>query len=251
MISVTLIFYGNLKDLLKKGLPQNGIIHHSLNRRASVKDVIESFGVPHPEIQWLKINGQQLGFDSILQDKDKVEISPLTPPFDVFKVSILRPDPLEKIRFVVDVNVGKLAALLRMAGFDTVYQNSLIDVDLADIADQEKRVLLTKDCNLLKRKKVVFGHLVREIQPLRQFPEIINLFQLIKKMRPFSRCLLCNSLLKPVAKEDILHRLEPLTKKYYNSFQFCPECDKIYWPGSHRQKMQGYFHALTSKNELI
>lgn len=251
MISVTLIFYGNLKDLLKKDGPQNGIIRHSFDRRASVKDVIESFGVPHPEIQWLKINGRQLGFNIILQDKDQVEVSPLTPPFDVFTATILRPSPLEKIRFVVDVNVGKLANLLRMAGFDTVYRNSLIDVDLADIADKEKRILLTKDRNLLKRKKVVFGHLVREIHPLRQFSEIINLFRLAKEVRPFSRCLLCNSLLKPVAKEDILHRLEPLTRRYYNSFHFCPKCDKIYWPGSHRQKMQGYFHTLIGKNGLI
>lgn len=245
MTTVTLVFHDNLKELLAHDVDEKGAVLHCFDRRASVKDVIESFGVPHPEIQWLKVNGTEVGFDNILQDNDFVEISPLTPPFNVLTATVLRPEPIKAIRFVVDVNVGKLATLLRIAGFDTAYDNDLNDIELARIAEKEQRILLTRDTHLLKRKNVLFGHLVREIQPQKQLVEVIRLFQLKTHIRPYTRCLLCNALLKPVAKQEIMHRLKPLTRKYYDTFHLCPECDKIYWPGSHRDKMQDYIMSLS------
>ena len=109
--------------------------------------------------------------------------------------------------------------------------------ELVEVAGREKRILLSKDKALLKRKEVVFGYLVREIHPERQLAEIVHLFGLKEQCKPLSRCLRCNGLLQPVGKEQIIERLEPLTKKYYDSFHQCPGCGKIYWPGTHRDKM--------------
>lgn len=244
MLTITLVFHGNLQDLLPAGLAKDGAVEHSFDRRASIKDVVESLGVPHPEIERLAVNGQEVGFDYIVLDGDRVQVWPLSRPVDVFTPTVLRPIPLAALVFVVDVNVGKLAALLRMAGFDTAYQHDFIDVEIARIAEKESRILLTRDCNLLKRKSVSFGHLVRAVKPLEQLLEVVRLFQLEDKLRPFSRCMRCNQPLAPVAKEMVLHRLEPLTKRYYDTFYFCAVCDKVYWPGSHRQKMLEYLNVI-------
>lgn len=241
---ITLVFHGNLKDLPAKKIAGQKLVHHLLSRRASVKDVIESFGVPHPEIMYLRVNGRDENFSYIVRHLDDIELWPLTPPVDVFSATLLRPEPLEKIAFAVDVNVGKLANLLRMAGFDTLYRADISDDELAHTAAHEKRILLTRDSSLLKRKCVIFGHLVREIISWQQLQEIICLYQLAENMKPFSRCLRCNAGLVPVAKDEILHRLQPLTKKYYQIFHLCRRCDKIYWQGSHRQSMQANIENL-------
>jgi hypothetical protein len=124
-----------------------------------------------------------------------------------------------------------------MAGFDTCYLKSVPDSELAEVARQEGRILLSKDKDLLKRKMITFGRLVREVTPEKQLCEIIELYGLKQMLQPFSRCLRCNNVLQPVEKQKILDRLEPLTIKYYNSFYMCGRCRNIYWPGSHREKM--------------
>lgn len=101
-----------------------------------------------------------------------------------------------------------------MTGFDTFYRNEIADPDLVAVAVREKRILLSKDTDLLKRKRVVFGSLVREIQPERQLTEIVHLLGIREQFKPLSRCLRCNALLQPVEKRQILDRLEPLTQKY-------------------------------------
>lgn len=164
-------------------------------------------------------------------------VYPLRAPMDVLTATLLRPDPLTGITFAVDMNVGKLATLLRMAGFDTFYKNTISDLELAEVATQQKRILLSKDKDLLKRKTVVFGYLVREVYPKKQLGEVIHLFGLRDQVKPLTRCLNCNAPLHAVGKQQILDQLEPLTKKYYNDFRRCPLCNKIYWPGSHRDNM--------------
>ncbi|MCK5324333.1 MAG: hypothetical protein KAJ45_09300, partial [Desulfobulbaceae bacterium] len=165
MNTIHIKFHGNLGDLLTQPADENGSLNLSFNRRASIKDVIESLGIPHAEIERLLVNHKEVTFEYIAKDTDQVDVFGLTPPFDLFSPSLLRPEPLKQIRFVVDVNVGKLATFLRMSGFDTFYKNGMTDPELAEISEQEKRILLTKDCNLLKRKNVIFGHLVREVDP--------------------------------------------------------------------------------------
>ena len=81
----------------------------------------------------------------------------------------------------------------------------------------------------------------RKTNPIDQLGEVVKLFGLERQFAPFSRCLECNTLLEKISKKDVIHRLEPLTKKYYSSFSICTQCDKIYWPGSHIEKMRQLF----------
>jgi len=247
LAEITLTFHSNLQELLVRRLAGSALVFHSLERRASVKDVVESFGIPHPEIGRLIINGRATGFEALVVDRDSIEIWPLTPPCDVLIPSILRPELLARMSFMVDINVAKLAGLLRMAGFDTLYEPELTDGELAEIAVDEKRILLTRDRNLLKRRNVVFGHLVREAKPRQQLLEVVQLYGLVDKLQPFTRCLRCNGKLVPVDKETILHRLEPLTIKYYDLFHRCTSCDQVYWPGSHRERMDGDLATLVRR----
>ena len=244
MTTVSFIFHGYLKQLLKKELRNASTFLHYFDRRASIKDVIESLGIPHPVIESLIVNGQEVGFDYILLDNDTVEVSPLTPPVNPFIPTVLRPEALEKISFTVDVNAGKLALFLRMLGFDTVYENNTINDRLVEIAQSENRILLTRDATLLKRKIIMHGYLLREQDPKRQLVEIVRLYDLCSRIKPLTRCIPCNGLLVPTSKEVILERLEPLTRKYYHSFHICEECRKIYWPGSHQEKINRFIENI-------
>ena len=247
MAAVSFIFHNYLRDMLKKKRgsvpPEPSFLYH-LDRKASIKDVIESLGVPHPVVGKLNINGTEAGFDYIVRDRDVVEAWPLTPPVNPLVPDILRPEALGRIAFVVDINVGKLALYLRTLGFDTVYGSDARDGILAAIARSQKRILLTRDTSLLKRKIVTHGYLLRAHDPIRQLIEVIQLYDLSSRVMPLSRCIPCNGLLVPVSKETIMDRLEPLTKKYFESFQICEQCEKIYWPGSHQEKILAFIQSV-------
>jgi len=230
-------FWGNLKELLRPPFRGQKMVAYQLTRQASVKDIIEALGVPHTEVGRLTVAGRELSFAALGAENDRLDVYPLCPPVDVLTPTLLRPEPLASITFAVDMNVGKLATLLRMAGFDTFYRNYISDSELIEVAVREKRIVLSKDRDLLKRKDVVFGYLVREIYPEKQLAEIVHLFGLKEQFKPLSRCLRCNALLQPVEKRRILNRLEPLTQTYYHAFHRCPCCDRIYWPGTHRDTM--------------
>ena len=234
-------FHGALADLLSRDDPGpelRGMVIYPVTRRASIKDVIEALGPPHTEVASIEADGREVGFDHLLEPGEQVDIRPLAPPFDVLRPSLLRPDPLPRIAFAVDANAGRLATLLRTLGFDTAYDQALDDAPLAELAVREGRILLTKDRSLLKRALIVFGCLIRTDDPQEQLRAVLRLLDLRPPYRPFSRCLLCNALLVPVPKAEIMHRLLPLTRRHYFDFHRCPHCDKIYWPGSHHDHMR-------------
>ena len=208
-----------------------------LTRRTSVKDFLEAQGIPHTEIYRLLINETEADFSAIVEPADRIEVFGPPVPLDLTLPTRLRPGLRSGLRFGCDANVGRLAGLLRLAGFDTFYRRELPDGELAGLVVREGRVLLTRDLDLLKRKEVVFGRLVRASAPDEQLREIINLFGLAALIQPLSRCLHCNAVLQPVAKEEISQRLEPLTRKYYDEFKICPGCRRIYWPGSHQERI--------------
>jgi len=133
---------------------------------------------------------------------------------------------------------------LRMLGFDCTYHADTTDPELADTAARESRILLSRDRRLLMRKAVTAGCLVRSLNPPDQLREVVRRFNLLEWIRPFRRCIRCNDLLAPVAKETILDRLEPLTRLYYNEFSQCPSCQQIYWKGSHFERMQRIISSL-------
>ncbi len=233
-----LYFHGNLRPLLPPRWRQEKEVAYSLCRRASIKDIIESLRVPHPEVGRLLINGREAGFSHIPLGGERVDIFPLTPEPSVTRPSLLRPKPLPRVAFLVDINVGKLATLLRMAGLDSLYEPRLQGRKLAVLAAHSQRILLSRDRQILQYAEVSHGHLVRAQDPLLQLAEIITLYQLQQDLVPFSRCLRCNTLLADVEKQAILHRLEPLTRKYFHIFKQCPGCGRIYWKGSHQQAME-------------
>jgi uncharacterized protein with PIN domain len=165
-------------------------------------------------------------------------VYPVFESLDISPITRLRPKPLRKIRFILDVHLGKLARYLRFLGFDTLYRNDYEDDELAHISAENKRILLTRDRNLLKRSVITHGYYVRSTDPRQQLAEIIRRFQLAPPYPLLKRCTLCNAPLSPIAKERILHLLPPSTQKYYHRFFRCQSCDKIYWKGSHYQNMQ-------------
>jgi len=205
--------------------------------KATVKHLIESAGPPHTEVGAIRVAGRAVGFDHVPTAGQSLIVEAIAPPWDVLSPCLLRPQPLKALRFVADVNVGKLALLLRMAGLDTAYGPRWADEDLAGLAEKEGRIVLTKDSALLKRRQVVFGRYVRAVLPDDQLVEVLGLFGIGRAPAPFSRCLRCNTPLAPVAKTAIDHRLEPKTRLYFDRFTICPTCNRIFWQGSHRQAM--------------
>ncbi|MGM0645089.1 MAG: Mut7-C RNAse domain-containing protein [Thermodesulfobacteriota bacterium] len=231
---------------LARFVPQadgRGEVRYPLERRASVKDVLESLGVPHTEIGSLSINGQWADFETLLRPGDSVLVLPPLPPVDVTRPSRLHNVPATW-RFLVDVNVGKLARMLRMLGFDAADNPVENDADLAARAVAEQRIVLSKDAGLLKRKAVVWARHLRSEDPQAQLREVVWFFGLARQSAPFTRCLRCNVALERVDKAAIAHRLLPKTKRYYHEFARCPECDRLYWRGSHYAQMHKWLGAM-------
>ena len=231
-------FHGEISHLLRPRWRSLHPIFQPVTRAASIKDVIESFGPPHTEIGAITCNGQPVDFSWPVKTVQRCDFFPVTPPWDVTRPTLLRPDPLPGLGFIVDINVGRLARYLRMAGFDTLHEATWEIQDILWIVQQEHRILLTRNLDLLKRKQVVFGRAIRANTPAEQLREVLDLFAIEQPPPPLSRCLKCNGLLEPIAKEKILHRLEPLTIRYFNTFRLCRHCDNIYWAGSHADRMR-------------
>ncbi|MFP4516727.1 MAG: Mut7-C RNAse domain-containing protein [Desulfovibrionales bacterium] len=236
MCSAAIRFHGELKDFLRPG-NTSGLVRYPLDRRASIKDVIEALGPPHTEVGAIRINGTEAGFEHLLEEGQAVEVMPQPIPIPVTRATLLRPEPLPKIRFIVDVNVGKLANLLRILGFDAAFDHQYRDAQIAEIANVQGRIVLTMDRDLLKRSLVVHGRLIRSHIPEVQLRQVLHDFGLSGPFPLFSRCVRCNVGLVPVPKTEILPRLEPKTRKYFHEFHVCPQCDRIYWQGSHHDKM--------------
>ena len=235
-------FYEELNDFLPPGCRKQ-TLGYCFNGHPGIKDCIEAQGVPHTEVELLIVNGMSVDFSYRLQDRDRVAVYPMFESFDITPVLKLREEPLRRTAFVVDVNLGKLARRLRLLGFDALYSNRYHDAEVADIAAAEKRIVLTRDRRLLYAKRITHGYWVRSVYPEEQTQEVLRRFDLCGQIHPFRRCLMCNGLLKPVDKAEILHRLEPKTKLYYDVFFTCADCGRIYWEGSHLEKMRAWCGA--------
>ena len=219
-----------------------------LKKARSVKDLIESIGVPHTEVELIFVNGKSVDFNYQVQDGDHISVYPTVESLDISplksSISHCQPKLLDQPAFILDVHLGRLAAYLRMLGFDTLYRNDYDDPELADISADENRILLTCDRRLLMRKQVSYGYFVRARQPQQQILEIFQRFDLYGKQKPFTRCMFCNGKTRPVNKQQIESRLLPKTKKYFDEFYQCESCDKIYWQGSHYLKMQKMINKI-------
>lgn len=238
-------FYAELNDFLPPEL-RHREFEHCFALTGSVKDMIESLGVPHPEVELILINGASVPFSASVSDADIVSTYPHFRSLNVSEISLIAPEPLPEARFVLDIHLGRLASYLRMAGFDTLYRNDYADYELAEISAGEQRILLTADRGLLKRGIVTHGYYVRSRQPREQLLEVFRRYDLLSSVSAFTRCLECNAPLVTTSKNAVLNRLEPRTRELYTEFSICTVCNRVYWKGSHYEHMRKVLEAVAS-----
>lgn len=236
MTEAILLVNDQLNDFLPKSKKGKSIIC-TFNGNPSVKHLIESQGIPHTEIGQILVNDLSVEFNCKVHFGDLIEVFPASPQLDLLAGLYSNGKITFEPCFVLDNHLGKLATYLRIFGFDANYRNDIQDDELVEISSNADRILLTRDRQLLMHKTIRYGYWVRALKPENQVTEIIHRFGLKELIAPFHRCLRCNISLQPVSKEAIVHKLEPLTKRYFDDFRICPECDQIYWKGSHYERM--------------
>jgi len=239
-------FYAELNDFL---VPSSRMqtLTYSFDVGGSVKDMIESLGVPHTEVDLILVNGEPVNFTYRVQDADKISVYPRFHSLEISPAAHLQAQPSGELRFAADGNLGRLAGYLRMLGFDTLYRSDYRDDELAQVSADEGRILLTRDRGVLMRSIVSRGYCVRETDPHRQLIEILQSFNLIPSIFPFRRCIHCNALLQPAEKRSVSDRLLPQTKQHYDEFYICPQCKRIYWKGSHYRHMLRFIDNIVDR----
>ena len=228
--------YAELNDFLpceSRGLT----LRRPFQPHQTVKDVLEAMGIPHTEVDLIVVNGKPEDFTHRPASGDRIAAYPMFEALDIGSTTRLRPVPLRDPRFVVDVNIGRLARLLRLLGLDVWWSSDADDETLVDISLAQRRILLTRDRALLKRRVITHGVFVHSDDPEEQTLEVIRRLDLSERLAPLTRCLRCNGELVAVRKEEVIDRLEPLTRRYYSDFSRCADCGRIYWPGSHHARM--------------
>jgi hypothetical protein len=223
-------------DFFLRSALRDRSIERSLSEKTSIKDVVESFGVPHPEVDVILVNGQPMDFDYALENDAEIEVYPVATSSPTFKYKRMQAAGCS--RFVVDGHLGKLARDLRLLGFDVAYDPHAEDRQLLEIMERENRALLTRDRRLLMHSVVKTGYCPRSQNAVEQTVEVVRRFELLGSLAPFTRCIRCNAPLRKVSKAEIIESLEPLTKIYYQEFRRCVGCGQIYWSGSHFSRLQ-------------
>ncbi|MGE5861991.1 MAG: Mut7-C RNAse domain-containing protein [Ignavibacteria bacterium] len=230
-------FYEELNDFLPEEKKKKQF-EHNFRGRDSIKDMVESLGVPHIEVDMILVNGYSVDFNYIVQDKDEISVYPEFESFDISNAQHLRGKPLRNPKFIVDVQLGTLVKYMRMLGLDTFYRNSYKKNEIIEISLKERRVILTKDKELLKRNEITHGYWLRNNNPDLQIKELINRFDLRNEIKEFTKCIQCNTELINVDKKDIQEKLPPKIREHQNEFSYCRTCNKIYWKGTHYEKMK-------------
>lgn len=243
MANLRLRFYQELNDFLPATL-RGREFEHSVKGTPSVKDVIEALGVPHTEVDLILVNGRSVDFTCLLQDGDRVSVFPVFESLDIRPAIRLRPEPLRNPRFVLDAHLGRLAAYLRLLGFDSLYSPEADDAWLAEVSVREERTLLTRDRGLLKRKAVTRGYCPRQTHPRQQVVEVLRRFDLLGCARPFTRCMACNGVLERVGREVVAGSVPADVVQMYDDFTRCTACGKVYWRGSHFARLQALVEAV-------
>jgi len=236
-------FYEELNDFLPEERRKRDSTVE-IDRARSVKDAIESVGVPHTEVDLILVDGRSVGFEHVLRGGERVAVYPMFEALDIAPLVRLRPRALRDPRFVADVHLGKLARHLRMAGFDTLWTAHRDDDEIVKIAAVERRTILTRDKGMLRRGEVERGYLVRAAESEAQLVEVVRALQLERLLAPFTRCRECNVLLEEVPRKAVLDRLPELVRDAYDRFKRCPGCARVYWEGTHFERMRSVFRNI-------
>lgn len=248
MVTATFRFYEELNDFLApKRRKQEFTVPCA--QAATTKHMIEALGVPHTEVELILVNGESADFNLLLQDGDRVAVYPRFEAVDVTPLLRVRDTPLRNPRFVADAHLGGLAHLLRMLGFDTLYDNHFEDDAIVAIAARDGRIVLTRDRELLKRRAVTHGCYVHALKSEQQLREVVERLDLARSARPFTLCLHCNAPLHPVDKDGVIDRLPPKVQVYYERFSTCDVCGRVYWEGSHWRNMRRVLNELVPNGQ--
>ncbi len=239
-------FYEELNDFLPQEKQKKEFIYR-FNGSPSIKDVIEAIGIPHTEVDLILANSNPVNFGYNLEAGDRISVYPVFESLDISPISHLRPEPLRVIKFILDTHIGKLCKYLRIFGFDSLYGRDYEDLDIINTAHAEKRIILTRDKGLLKNKKVDHGYWLRSQIPEEQLKEVVLRFSLINLIRSFTRCLVCNGNLIEVNKNEVDDFLLPDTRKYYFKFVKCAVCGKVFWKGSHFERMKKFIDEFINE----
>jgi uncharacterized protein len=243
MHKIYLRFYEELNDFLPEEKRKKRFAHNYIDK-TSVKDLIESLGIPHTEVDLILVNRKSVNFKYLINDEDDISVYPVFESFNITEVQHLRPKPLRKPKFVSDVHLGRLTKYLRMMGLDVSYKNNFNDDEIVKLSLKERRAILTKDRGILKRNEVTHGYWIRTIKVEEQVEEVLKRFDLQKEIKEFTRCIECNKLLKPIKKEAIINQLPPKVTQSQNEFFHCPSCNKVYWKGTHYLHMLKFLQSI-------
>jgi uncharacterized protein with PIN domain len=248
MAKGTFRFYEELNDFLPKHR-KKATFEAEFRGKRSIKDMIEALGVPHTEIDLILVNGKSVGFNYILQNRDRVSVYPVFESLNITDVTLLRKIPLRRHKFIADINLGNIVKYMRVLGFDLYYDSLLSTREIIEISKRESRIILTKSRKLLKFKDVTHGIFIRPGATTEQIRRIIDYLDIKDNIKPFSRCLRCNNLLKSVLKEKILDRIPPKTKELCDEYVQCRSCDNIYWKGTHFINMKKVVRQILNQKE--
>lgn len=247
---VEFYFFGNLNDFLSEEKKNKNFIH-VFKGRASIKNLIESIGVPHTEVAFITVNKKRVNFNYLVKDNDIIAIYPFNYGIYFFINKIVSFFKSKNLKFILDVHLGKLAKYLRLCGFDVLYNFKWNDNEIIEKSIKENRIILTHDKGLLMNKKVIKGYFVRSLDPEEQLVEIIQRFLLLRKIKLFSRCLDCNNKLKRISRKEVIGKVERFIYEKYRKFFYCEVCNKIYWKGPHYKNMKCFIKKIKSKLYLL
>ena len=147
--------------------------------------------------------------------------------------------------------LGKLATYLRMAGIDSAYSKSTSFPSLIKTATAEDRIVLTRRSDISATACTVFIYCVNSNYPHEQLQDVVTKFAIrLDQTHFFSRCLLCNEALERLDKFDVLGKIPAYVTSTVSDFSQCPECNKIYWKGTHYQNMLRQLHNLLHDIEI-
>jgi uncharacterized protein len=239
-VRIRVRFYAELADLAG-----DAEVAAPFGEPRSVKDLIEALGVPHPEVALVVVDDEPVGFDHLLTGGEHVAVFPSFHGIDLDGVTTVAPPPIEP-RFVLDVHLGTLTRRLRLLGFDCWYRTDADDDELAAVAVEDDRILLTRDRGLLMRRVITHGYCPRSDDPELQALEVIRRFDLVPSMAPLTRCVNCNGGLTPVDKAEVFDRLPPRTRAAFDDFARCDACGQVYWPGSHVDAVNGFLERAAN-----
>jgi uncharacterized protein with PIN domain/sulfur carrier protein ThiS len=246
MGTATFRFYEELNDFLAPDRRKQEFTVPCA-RAATTKHMIEALGVPHTEVELILVNGESVDFNRQLEDGDRVAVYPRFEAMDVTPLLRVREQPLREPRFVADAHLGGLAHMLRMLGFDTLYDNHFQDDAIVAIAEHDGRIVLTRDRELLKRRAVTHGCYVHALKSEAQLREVVERLDLARGARPFTLCLHCNAPLRAVDKASVLDRLPSKVREHYERFSTCDGCGRVYWEGSHWRNMRRLLDGVLSE----